>query len=101
MPTTYTDKTDIARTLENITRKSDLQVALVDTNLNIFSGNSGMEYGWAIPSFGQLYYTQYYTSQKYAKLYNTLYQYYTKSKHLLSSVNQHQAAIFESNLIIK
>ena len=31
--------------------------------------------GWAIPCFGQQYYTQYYTGQKYAKLYNTLYQY--------------------------
>ena len=27
---------------------------------------------WAIPGFGQKYYTQYYTGQKYAKLYNTL-----------------------------
>ena len=50
--------------------------------------------GWAIPGFGQQYYTQYYTRQKYAKLYNTLYQYYTKSKLLISSVNQHQRAIF-------
>ena len=30
--------------------------------------------GWAIPGFGQQYYTQYYTGQNYAKLYNTLYQ---------------------------
>ena len=50
-----------------------------------------MGQGWAIPGFGQQYYTQYYTGQKYGKLYNTLYLYYTKS-------NQ---AIFKSNLIIK
>ena len=30
--------------------------------------------GWAIPGFGQQYYTQYYTGQNYEKLYNTLYQ---------------------------
>ena len=39
--------------------------------------------GWAIPGFGQQYYTQYYTGQKYAKLYNTLYKYYTKSNQLI------------------
>jgi hypothetical protein len=55
--------------------------------------------GWAIPGLGHQYYTQYYTSQKYTKLYNTLYQYYTKSKHIIPIVNQEQAAISESNLI--
>jgi hypothetical protein len=53
--------------------------------------------GWAIPGFGQQYYTQYYTGQKYAKLYNTLYQYYTKSKQPITSVKEQQNAI----LIIK
>jgi hypothetical protein len=32
--------------------------------------------------------------QKYVKLYNTLYQYYTKSKQLSLSVKQHQSAIY-------
>ena len=36
-----------------------------------------LDQGWAIPGIGQQYYTQYYTGQKYAKLYNILYQYYT------------------------
>ena len=35
--------------------------------------------GWAIPCFGQ----QYYTGHKYVKLYNTLYQYYTKLCNLI------------------
>ena len=56
---------------------------------------------WAIQSFGQKYYTQYYTEQKYTKLYNTLYQYYTKSRQLISSVKQHQTAIFKLYLRIK
>ena len=46
---------------------------------NIPIPNTSTKQGWAIPGFGQQYYTQYYTAQKYAKLYNTLYQYYTKS----------------------
>ena len=50
--------------------------------------------GWAIPGFGQQYYTQYYTGQKYAKLYNTLYQYYTKSNQLILSVKQQHTVIF-------
>ena len=50
----------------------------------------GSSQGWAIPGFGQQYYTPYYTGQKYAKLYNSLYQYYTKSKQLISSVKHHQ-----------
>jgi hypothetical protein len=54
---------------------------------------------WAKPGFGQQYYTQYYTGQKYAKLYNTLYKYYTKSKQLISSVKQHSTDIFKSDLI--
>jgi hypothetical protein len=49
--------------------------------------------GWAIPGFGQQYYTQYYTEQKYAKLYNTLYQYYTKSNQLILSVKQQHTVI--------
>ena len=53
--------------------------------------------GWAIPGFGQ----QYYTGQKYAKLYNTLYQYYTKSNQLILSVKQQHTVIFESNRILK
>ena len=66
-----------------------------------FPGQVSTSQGWAIPGFGHQYYTQYYTSQKYAKLYNTLYQYYTKSNHLISSVNQQQSAISKSNLIIE
>ena len=50
--------------------------------------------GWAIPGFGQQYYTQYYTGQKYAKLYNTLYKYYTKSNQLISSVKKQHTVIF-------
>ena len=49
--------------------------------------------GWAIPGLGQQYYTLYYTGQKYAKLYNTLYQYYTKSKWLILSVKQQHKVI--------
>jgi hypothetical protein len=49
--------------------------------------------GWAIPGFGQQYYTQYSTRQKYAKLYNTLYQYYTKSKWQILSVKQQHTVI--------
>ena len=49
--------------------------------------------GWTIPGFGQQYYTQYYTGQNYAKLYNTLYQYYTKSNQLILSVKQQYTAI--------
>ena len=60
-----------------------------------------VQQGWAIPGFGQQYYTQYYTGQKYAKLYNTLYQYYTKSKQQITSVKQHKTAILISDLIIK
>jgi hypothetical protein len=44
--------------------------------------------------FVQQYYTQYYTGQKYAKLYNTLYQYYTKSNGLILSVKQQHTVIF-------
>ena len=47
-----------------------------------------MKQGSAIPGFGQQYYTQYYAGHKYAKLYNTLYQYYTKSNQLILSVKQ-------------
>ena len=50
--------------------------------------------GWAIPGSGQQYYIQYYTGQKYAKLYNTLYQYYTKSNQLILSVKQQHTDIF-------
>ena len=57
--------------------------------------------GWAIPGVGHKYYTLYYTGQKYEKLYNTLYQYYTKSKQLIFSVKQQQTPIYESNLINK
>ena len=47
--------------------------------------------GWALPGFGQQYYTLYYTGHQYATPYNTLYQYYSKWKQLISSVT----AIYE------
>ena len=53
-----------------------------------------MSQGWAIPGSGQQYYIQYYTGQKYAKLYNTLYQYYTKSNQLILSFKQQHTYIF-------
>ena len=56
---------------------------------------------WAIPGFGQQYYTLYYTRQKYAKLYYTLYQYYTKSSQPILSFKQQQAVIFYSNCMIE
>ena len=55
---------------------------------------TGLIQGWAIPGFGQQYYTQYYTGQKYAKLYNTLYQYYTKLNHLIIRVKQQNKVFF-------
>ena len=64
---------------------------------NYYKGSSQ---GWAIPGVGQQYYTLYYTWQKYAKLYNTIFQYYTKSEQLISSVKQQQTAIYSSHFIV-
>ena len=55
--------------------------------------------GWAIPGFGQEYYTLYYTGQKNAKLYNILYQYYAKSNWLILVLNNNTQLFF--NQILK
>ena len=67
----------------------------------VFTEESHTIQGWAIPGFGQQYYTLYYTGQKYAKLYYTLYQYYTKSSQPILSFKQQQAVIFYSNCMIE
>ena len=54
---------------------------------------------WSIPGFGQQYYTQYYTGQTYANLYNSLYQYNTKSNNKFPEIKKHQTVIFKSNVI--